>query len=181
MGDREGGVGLPYVTDSDPRIPKKFMKMRESPTGSPRRDSLYDQQKYIEPAGHVVLASGVEARLIEAEAALNANDSVTWLNTLNNLRTNAITPALPLLNDPGAATRLDTLFKERAYWMYLTGHRLGDMRRLVRQYHRPVQSVFPQGGHLTGGVYHENTSFPFFFELQSLYNHKITKGCGPEQ
>jgi hypothetical protein len=29
--------------------------------------------------------------------------------------------------------------------MYLTGHRLGDLRRLVRQYARPVNAVYPIG------------------------------------
>ena len=37
------------------------------------------------------------------------------------------------------------LFKERAYWLWLTGHRLGDMRRLIRQYGRTAATVFPTG------------------------------------
>ena len=31
---------------------------------------------------------------------------------------------------------MDLLFSERAFWMFATGHRLGDMRRLIRQYGR---------------------------------------------
>jgi hypothetical protein len=41
--------------------------------------------------------------------------------------------------------REDVMFRERAFWLYGTGHRFGDMRRLVRQYTRPHQVVFPIG------------------------------------
>ena len=44
-----------------------------------------------------------------------------------------------------AAQRLDFHFRERAMWLFLTGHRLGDMRRLVRQYGRTQEQVFPSG------------------------------------
>jgi hypothetical protein len=37
------------------------------------------------------------------------------------------------------------MFRERAFWLYGTGHRMGDMRRLIRQYHRTIQQTFPQG------------------------------------
>ncbi len=42
------------------------------------------------------------------------------------------------------------LFAERARWLWLTAHRLGDMRRLVRPkaqggYELPVNTVFPTG------------------------------------
>lgn len=183
VGDGEGGVGLRYASARDPRIPVIFKMMRRSSTGDIRRDSLFDQSIYVRtyPANAPVqIGTGIEARLIEAEAALNAGDSITWLNKLNLVRQTAITPALPPLNDPGPTTRVDTLFKERAFWMYLTGHRLGDMRRLVRRYGRPVASVFAQGVHPTSGVYSESTSIPFNFEAAAKYNPNITRGCWPE-
>jgi hypothetical protein len=40
---------------------------------------------------------------------------------------------------------VDLLFEERALWMWLTGHRMGDMRRLIRQYGRAANTVFPSG------------------------------------
>lgn len=101
------------------------------------------------------LASGTEARLIEAEADLAAGNTA-WLTTLNALRSGSVAFAaqLPALVDPGtAAARVDMLFKERAMWMYLTIHRLGDLRRLVRQYGRGVEAVFPTGAYFKGGVY----------------------------
>jgi hypothetical protein len=44
-----------------------------------------------------------------------------------------------------AATQVDVMFRERAFWLYGTGTRLGDMRRLVRQYGRDQSTVFPVG------------------------------------
>ena len=55
--------------------------------------------------------------------------------------------ALAPLTDPGdQASRVDLMFCERAFWLYLSGHRLGDLRRLVRQYSRSADAVFPGGG-----------------------------------
>jgi hypothetical protein len=55
--------------------------------------------------------------------------------------------------DPGTpAGRVDLLFRERAFWLFATGHRLGDLRRLVRQYGRPADSVFPSGLYFKGGL-----------------------------
>jgi len=105
----------------------------------------------------VRLADGLEARLIHAEAALYANDG-SWLTTLNDLRATCIgatpcapvpgltTASLPPLTDPGSAnTRLDLLMKERAMWLYLTGHREADLRRLARIYHRDINTLWPRG------------------------------------
>lgn len=100
------------------------------------------------------LATGTEARLIEAEADLRAGNA-SWLTTLNALRSSSSFAAqLPPLVDPGnEAARVDMLFKERAMWMYLTIHRLGDMRRLIRQYSRATEAVFPTGAYFKGGTY----------------------------
>jgi hypothetical protein len=46
-----------------------------------------------------------------------------------------------------AAQRVAFHFRERALWMYATGHRLGDLRRLVRQYGLPESAVFPTGAY----------------------------------
>jgi hypothetical protein len=102
----------------------------------------------------VPLATGQEARLIEAEASLRAGDA-SWLPILNALRAgSAFALQLPPLTDPGTtASRVDILFRERAMWMYLTGHRLGDLRRLVRQYGRSQDQVFPTGPYPKGGEF----------------------------
>jgi hypothetical protein len=63
---------------------------------------------------------------------------------------------------PGATTaeQVDQLFKERAYWLFLTGHRLGDLRRLIRQYGRNSESVFPTGNYHKGGTYGTDVNSP---------------------
>ncbi len=101
--------------------------------------------------------TGVEARLIEAEARLRAGGD--WLAVLNALR--ATQPGLTPLSDPGtAAARVDLLFRERAFWLFGTGHRLGDLRRLVRQYQRGAETVFPTGAYVKGSEYGTDVSFP---------------------
>jgi hypothetical protein len=68
---------------------------------------------------------------------------------------------LPALTLAGSqAAQVDQLFKERAYWLYLTSHRLGDLRRLVRQYNRPVESVFPTGSYHKSGTYGTDVNVP---------------------
>jgi hypothetical protein len=53
---------------------------------------------------------------------------------------------LPLLDDPGSDTaRVSLLFRERAFWMFGTGHRTGDLRRMIRQYGRVASQLFPVG------------------------------------
>jgi hypothetical protein len=66
---------------------------------------------------------------------------------LNTLRTTN-TPAIAAIAGSAPTTQaaaVDLYFQERAYWTWLTGHRLGDMRRLVRQYARGTETVFPTG------------------------------------
>jgi hypothetical protein len=118
------------------------------------------------------LATGVEARLIEAEAQLAAGGA--WLATLNALR--GTVSGLAPLADPGTpAARADLLFRERAFWLFGTGHRLGDLRRLVRQYGRPADSVFPSGPWVKGGEYGNDVSFPI---PQSEENNPQFKRAG---
>jgi hypothetical protein len=136
-----------------------------------------------------VLASGLEARLIEAEAALRGGGG-NWLGTLNDLRAAPpeyypaeLFPSLGLLQplaDPGSAgARVDLLFRERAHWLYLTGHRLGDLRRLVRQYSRTADSVFPTGrwgvwSSDKSGDYGTDVNFPIPFDE---LNNPNFQGC----
>jgi hypothetical protein len=150
--NRAGGNGLAYVEAgdttggrmADPRV--KWFGMSSPYTG----EVFLISSKYPSSDTPVTLADGIEARLIQAEAALQANDIPTWADILNTLRETAITPAIPDLTADSTTTASDTLrqnvmFRERAFWLYGTGHRLGDMRRLVRQYHRSLSSVFPTG------------------------------------
>jgi hypothetical protein len=154
VADREGGNGLDFVSANDPRVPTDSVG-----TTSNGALGLYTAQKYPSGSTPIVIASGIEARLIEAEAALRANDLPTWLGKLNALRA---TVGLVDTTDPGSdAARVDLTFRERAFWLFGTGHRLGDLRRLIRHHGRDSESVLPSGPHWRTGVYGSGTSFPF--------------------
>jgi starch-binding outer membrane protein, SusD/RagB family len=143
--DREGVNGLDYRSSADPRT-SATAAGRNGPTLG--GTMTYRPDKYAaDGSSSIVLADWVEARLIQAEAALQVGDP-SWLATLNQLRESAITPALPDTTDPGTSdpgARVNLLFRERAFWLFLTGHRQGDMRRLIRQYGRPSLQVYPVG------------------------------------
>jgi hypothetical protein len=77
----------------------------------------------------------------------------------------------PLTLQPTAAGQVDQLFHERAYWMYLTSHRLGDLRRLIRQYGRDVNTVFPNGLYFKGGTYGTDVNVPVPQQEQNNPNY----------
>ncbi len=75
--------------------------------------------KYTGQYAPIVMASGIEARLIEAEAALQAGGG-NWLTILNDLMAMAIDPPMDPLMDPGTQdARVDLLFRERAFWLFV--------------------------------------------------------------
>ena len=201
VADRDGGNGLNFRSALDPRVP--WARVPATNKGFDGATPQNDQGKYINESAPIPMATGVEARLIEAEAALAANDPTTWLNTLNTLRANlalypkvfpAVFPAVPagssflpgftqpppLVDPVDPAARVDLMFRERAFWLYLTGHRLGDLRRLVRQYGRTADAVFPGGGgaqyvvdgNPKGGVFGNDVNLPIPFD--ELNNPKFT-------
>jgi len=127
----------------------------------------------------MTLSSGIEARLIEAEAALNAGDP-SWFTTLNTLRATMIVPAMaPIASMPVTTdAKVDLLYQERAFWLYLTGRRLGDLRRLMRNYGRGAETLFPTGPYsMRGGNYSTATAIPFVQSSEQRYNPNLTSGC----
>jgi hypothetical protein len=191
--NNEGINGLPFR--DDPRNPFEF-----AAGATFVGEDFYGTLRYKAPDSSTVLASGIEARLIEAEAALQAGLNTQFLNDLNALRTDGIfdprqdttitndgadtviTPHrfyhagtgrvadLAPLADPGTVTgRQDLLFAERGQWLYLTAHRLPDLRRLSRStandgYGRDPETVFPTGAWFRGGIYGPDTNFPIPIE-----------------
>lgn len=152
--DREGGNGLPFLSAADPRLDVVATGQR----GFDRATPFNLQLKYPDLQADVVLADGIEARLIQAEAALRVGTPGPAFATLNALRASA---GLGALTDPGSdVARTNLLFRERAFWMWGTSHRLGDLRRLVRQYARPQNTVFPTGEYHKGGAYGNDVNFP---------------------
>jgi len=172
MSNREGGNGLPFIEANDvARVPSVRTKVARFLDAS---DTLYTDGKYTSASTPMVVASGIEARLIRAEAALHDNDP-TWIDTLNVLRSGVGLPALSAPTTTDA--KVDLLYSERAFWLYLTGRRLGDLRRLMRLYGRAPETIFPTGAYPVGGAYGSSTAIPFNFATQSRYNPNITQGC----
>ncbi len=158
VGDKKGVNGLDYVTSGDPRT-RTILLGRNTYSWPYNYPAKYNRN------GSTLLriADGIEARLIEAEAKLHSPEDVTgWLAKINHLRATAITPALADTTDPGTpAARIDLMFRERASWLFLTGRRHGDMRRLVRNYDRDPSTVFPTGTYPGGsGAYGYDAAMP---------------------
>ena len=194
---REGINGFPFLTVPDPRTP-----MLLDPNGSfDGATPLWDNLRYGGRASPITLATGVEARLIEAEAALNAGQTATFFTKLNDPRSqpgarayfnsnpvdlsNPNTAAIGVLpNLTGADTvsaggAVNLLFAERARWLWLTAHRLGDLRRLVRPlanggYGRADAAVWPTGPYFKGGTYGLDENFPLPVTEQ---NNPNFRGC----
>ena len=176
VAEKEGANGLAFRTVSDVRVASRPRSLNNGNgfDGGP----MFEALKYPARTTAIILADGVEAELIKAEAQLQAADGAGMVTTLNALRANAAvftargyTGTLAPLADPGTAVgRQDLLFKERAYWLFLTAHRVGDMRRLVRQYNRAIEAVFPTGAYSSNGrtsIYGTDTSFPIPIEEQN--------------
>lgn len=173
--DSEGTVGLPFRTAADPRTP--FVDTGH--LGLDQTTPQFDILKYADIGASVVLADGVEARLIEAEAELQSGNIPGMSTILDNLRTSSGLGLAALPTPANAGEAQDQLFSERAFWMYATGHRLGDLRRLVRQYGVAVNSVFPGGTYLRGGSYGTRVSFPVPASEDQNRNFDRTK-CDPD-
>jgi hypothetical protein len=190
VADNEGANGLNFRTAGDPRV----VAIR-SPATNVGFDNITPQwnlTKYPNASARLPIAQGVEGKLIIAEALLRSNNPA-WLDTLNFLRANAaavyansvepgyFTGTLAPLTDPGVSPtgdpntlRQNLLFRERAFWLYATGHRLGDLRRLIRQYNRPSETVFPTGLHFKGSNYGPDVNIPVPFNER---NNPNFTGC----
>lgn len=162
----EGFNGLAWYTNAttfDPRLPVIA-------TGIVIR-----QNKFRNGTVSLKFAGWIEAKMIEAEHLLNINDP-NWVDPLNLARR---TVSLPDLISP-ATTRekVDLLFRERALWFYGHGTRLADMRRLVRQYNRDVNTVFPIGGYLRSAtVFSYGDAVVLIPDVNEFNNNYNYSGC----
>jgi hypothetical protein len=172
--DKEGGNGLDYISARDPRV-TVIRNAAGVPTPRAGQDGAIHFTQTVFPAANspMTLASGVEARMIEAEAALQKGDQATYLAKLNDART--IVAGLTPLTDPGSAvTRQNLLFRERGFWFWGTAHRLGDLRRLVKAYGRNAETVYPTGPYFKGGAYGTDL---MLIPAQAEKNNQDFTGC----
>src|SRR5450759_1996820 len=187
-----GNVGLAYRTQfvNGADVRTAFLASIAGFNGA----ANFRTQKYPARETPIVVANGTEARLIEAEAFLRKGDIANWLISINTPRsllalnqcvpsaaacanrstaggvetvaaTHTTATCLATLVDPGTQVARENLtFGERGFWMYATAHRLGDMRRLIRQIGRPFNAVYPTGQYILpghpGGVYGPGVSLP---------------------
>jgi hypothetical protein len=169
VGTQEGTNGLPFLqSPADPRV----LWTPSTRTGfDGTSKNMPTQLKYTQTSS-VTLADGIEARLIELEARLQGGaqaDRDAVFAGLNVLRaTGLATTITPIATAPTTQdAAVDLLFRERGYWLWLTGHRLGDLRRMIRQYGRSANAVFPTGPVVTrptGTVYGNDVNFPVPFD-----------------
>jgi hypothetical protein len=176
---------IPFFSAHDPRVPAHFkiasngkdtIKSQDGGTFVLEADTLFGQ------TSAVALTSGIDARLIEAEAALKAGNPAGMMTILNALRASPelltapsptstgthpglTTPVMAPLTDPGTQVgRENLLFREKAFWTFSRGQRLGDLRRLIRDYGRKADGSdaggYPIGAHYKGGNFGVDLQLP---------------------
>src|SRR5438477_6537604 len=157
---------LPFASANDPRIPitGSTANTKKAFDGS---TPWVGQLLYGQTDPFPVL-TGIDARLIEAEAKINAGDLAGMFATLNALRTSTQTignktiAAMPALTTAPTTkdAALTLFFREKAFWQFGRGFRMGDLRRLIRQYGRTQDNVFPVGTWFKGGAYGTDVNLP---------------------
>jgi starch-binding outer membrane protein, SusD/RagB family len=173
VGDSVDKIGriinaIPFASANDPRVPVTGTTLGTSPAG-PGFDTQtnFVFQRIWGRTDATPIVSGLDARLMEAEIRLRADDYAGMMTILNALR--ATPPALSNTYTPAAMTALatpaskdaaiDLYFREKAFWTFGRGQRLPDMRRLIRQYGRPQTAVFPQAVFPQGTFFKTNTPY----------------------
>ena len=177
VGNNEGTNGLNFATAGDPRVPVCLGGTTGCVTQVNRDDlqqPFHVQRIWTTGTAAVPIIVGVEARMIEAEAQLRAGDTTASLNTLNAART-TVTGLTPLTDAGSTAARVDQLFRERAFWLFGRGTRVGDLRRLIRQYNRTQATVFPTGVWHKGGNYGTDVNMPV--PQAELNNPNVEQSC----
>jgi hypothetical protein len=190
VADNEGVNGLPYISSGDPRttvvangtnsfhialwFPAKY--------GSPMATSAVTVADWIEAALIRAEADmhGTGSNWLAILNTLRTTGTYTDVDTVVVSVDNTVTPpdttfrydtawvagtggvaGLGPLTDPGSDTaRVSLLFRERAFWLFATGHRQGDLRRLIRQYDRTQTTTYPRGPYTGVGVYGQDVTLP---------------------
>jgi hypothetical protein len=171
---------LPFASSNDPRVPvtgttANTLKAFDGST------PWVGQRLYGQTDPFPVL-TGIDARLIEVEAKISAGDLAGAFAALNALRTTSQTignktiAAMPALTTAPTTkdAALTLFFREKAFWQFGRGFRMGDLRRLIRQYNRTQDNVFPVGAWFKGGVYGSDANLPM---VDTELTNPNFKGC----
>jgi hypothetical protein len=181
---------IPFFSANDPRMPANYKLSANGKDTVKAQDggTFVIEVRIWGQTSAVALTAGLDARLIEAEAALHAGDAAGMISILNALRAapqmitapspqattphpGFTTPVMPPLVDPGTdADRVNLLFREKAFWTFGRGFRLGDLRRLIRDYGRAADGSdaggYPIGRHYKGGSYGPDLNLPVTVDEQ---------------
>jgi hypothetical protein len=156
------GNAIPFASANDPRVPVTKGTTAAEDLLTP----LFVQRIWPNRDDPIPMVSAIDARLIEAEARLNAPDIAGMMTILNQLRADRpkignFTPGTmtPLATPATQDAAVSLFFREKAFWTFGRGQRLGDLRRLIRQYGRTQDKVFPTGVYFKGGVYGSQVNF----------------------
>lgn len=148
---------IPFASAADPRLPVQGSSLASSLNRAFDTSTWFVQQTIWARSDAVPIVSGLDARLIEAEAALQAANfglgaggMTTILNALRAapqyLGSTYNSPVMAALGAPATAVAArDLFFREKAFWQFGRGYRLPDMRRLVLQYGLATNQVYPTG------------------------------------
>jgi hypothetical protein len=153
---------IPFVSAKDPRVPTTA-NGKGFDTTTP-----YFGQGIWNRDDPVAIVDGLDAQMILAEARLNTSDFAGMTAILNALRAAPPTQGIfkpagtlaPLATPATKDDAINLFFREKAFWTFGRGQRLGDLRRLVRQYSRTQDNVYPSGPFFKNGNYGTRTSFP---------------------
>src|SRR5579872_151564 len=175
---------IPFAELNDPRV-------SVTDTKSPGEDGVTDfiQVNNWGRDDPTPPLTGIDAQLIIAESKLQAGDYAGKMGVLNALRGSPQTigvfkiPAMaPLPVPTDKNTAINVFFREKALWQYERGYRLDDLRRLVRQYGRTQDQVYPSGVFVRNGTptgtYGTETAFPIPSQgVGSETSNPNFKGC----
>lgn len=119
----------------DPRVPAVSLGR----TGSDQQTVLWVTNKYPNASSPIRLASGVEARLIIAEA-VGGQEAVDIINSLHDR------VGLPHFQSSDPAEILAQVLEERSRELFLEGHHLNDLIRHDVGFSPPVGAPYKHGG-----------------------------------
>lgn len=165
---------IPFASAGDPRVPVLGTSLASSRGRAFDNTTWFVEQTIWGRSDHTPILSGVDARLIEAEDRLRANDIAGMMTILNALRaatqmlsSSYSSPVMAALaTPPDQASAATLFFREKAFWQFGRGYRMPDMRRMLRQYNgapynRTEANTYPRGTFFkTSQAYGADIMFP---------------------
>jgi hypothetical protein len=149
---------LTFAGVPDPRV---SLTLRDG-SSSDGITPLWSADKYTDNSTPIPFATWIEARLIQAEAALGQ----AAVDIINQLHDRA---GLPHFASSSAAVIKGQIVEERRRELFLDGHHFGDLR----QYNLPLNPA-PGSPFKQGGTYRSQTCFPLP-NVERLNNPNINK------